>query len=311
MPRRELKSLTPRTPKRVTQRAHTRLIFYTMVIASILVIILYVLIPTHNSFDSELQKVVEITPRHESSIDPDKDEILIVTGEYPPYVSETLTYGGLHQRIVEVVLKRMGIPYRIEYYPWARCMKMVESGEAFATFPWSNSPDKEDSYDFSSPLFHSEKESFVMYYYEPNHDFSFLNGQSIDAFKNYNIAGLVGYFYLDVFASNTIPLDMSSDETEVFEKLVKNRIDFLPTDRFVAQYILAKNYSSQIDSFKYIEVPFLDRKWDYSMLVSKSNNNGKQFLDAFDKALKSIKEDGLYDSIVAEDIYFNGTTFIK
>ncbi len=63
------------------------------------------------------------------------DELKLVTLEFPPYeYSENGEIKGSAVEVVKEAFKRMGQPIKINAYPWARAIKMVEGGEADAIF---------------------------------------------------------------------------------------------------------------------------------------------------------------------------------
>src|SRR5574342_579193 len=69
------------------------------------------------------------TPTTEAT--PSSDEILLVTGEFPPQTGESLEGGGYVTELVRAAFAEMGYSVRIEFYPWARAELMVENGEAW------------------------------------------------------------------------------------------------------------------------------------------------------------------------------------
>lgn len=254
---------------------------------------------------SDLQSYVEVkVPRSEMQIE-EEEIVRLVTGEYPPYVSTKLAGGGFHQRIVEAALKAVGVDYTIEYYPWARGLKMVDEGEVLGSFPWSKTQEKLEKYIFAEPIYRNENESFVMYYYKGLNDYAYLEGAELEAFREISIGGLFDYFYVELFKEAGIALDLSSEEGEVFEKLIRGRIGMIPTDRYVGSYIIKRDYPQEEDQFKTIEVPFLNREDDYTILINKDHPKGAWFIEKFYVGLKMIKDNGTYDRILEEDPYFD------
>ncbi len=254
--------------------------------------------------DKDLQEIVVSDKAFSANQQPDSERLLIVTGEYPPYVSDSIEGGGLHYELVDAIMSELGLDYRIEYYPWARCVKMVQDGEAFGTFPWSKSDDRINQFYFTEPLFIDPTESFVLFYYKPNLDLSDLDGAVIESFRDYNVGGLFDYFYVPIFEGAGYTLDMSAEEREVYEKLISGRVDMLPADKYVSHYLIEKYYPDEVDNFAYIEVPFLERGDNYSIMVDIDNIQAKWFIEVFNKGLEAIKANGTYDEIVRNNHYF-------
>lgn len=234
-----------------------------------------------------------------------QEEILIVTGEYPPYVSETLENKGIYYQIVTEAFKSQGIHVKIEFYPWNRCLNMVDTGMAWATFPYMQTKERLTKYYFSDALHKSGENSFVLFYYKPNKDFSSYDGSQLKDLNSFQVGGLYNYFYIPVFENAGINLDISDSETEVFLKLMSGRIDFVPSDRYVAKYLIEKNYPDQINNFSSIDITFNEELNNYELLTSQQNSKATWLINVFNQGLIKIQENGIYDELIEGDRYLN------
>ena len=230
-------------------------------------------------------------------------EILIVTGEYKPYVSRDLPGNGVYYQLVAAVLDEMKVNYRIEFYPWNRCLTMVEKGEALATFPYMNTEERKKSFLFTDGLNRNGMKTFQMYYYNRAGSFSDFDGIQISELGDYRIGGISNYFYVELFERYGITLDMSNDEAEVFEKLRNGRIDLVPMDVLVGDYIIDTSYSEERERFGSFSVDFdTAEETYYGLLLSQKNNESYDFVRRFNEAMKVIISNGVYEEIIPETI---------
>lgn len=231
------------------------------------------------------------------------EELLFVTGDYPPFVSEGQEGYGVHYQLVTAVLEEMGVPYRIEFYPWKRGLKMIDDGEALGTFPYAMTQQRLEKYMFTDNLMSRDSVQFEMFYYKPFHDFSYLEGSEISDLVDFRIGGLSGYFYLEYFDEAGINLDYSVNEVEVFQKLLKDRVDFLPIDLMVADYIIEEYYSEMKDDFLSFSVQDFQPDSNYCMMFGLDFEGVEEYRDAFNEALQIIIENGTYETIMIENGY--------
>lgn len=273
-----------------------------VVLTSILIVILVLSILYFHVNTQEIP--TDVTTIHSTEMEDntrlfvaDQDPYLIITGEYPPYVTSDVTNRGSYYQIVEAVLNEMGIEYRIEFYPWNRGLSMVESGKGFSSFPYMPTPERREKFLFTDPLNQEGVDAFVMYYYEPNNDFSFMDNHGIDSFSTFKIGGLTNYFYVSDFKSANIKLDMSDNEIDVFMKLKAGRIDFVPSDMYVAKYLIEAFYPDEVDNFKFVRIQFNSVLEQYRLILSCQNKEAQNFIDSFNVELRKLKSSGFYEKL--------------
>jgi polar amino acid transport system substrate-binding protein len=234
------------------------------------------------------ESVTEVPTQVEAvTVIPDA-KVLLVTGEYVPYVGEALEYQGFITKLIETTLKVADIDYEIKFYPWARCSKMVESGEAWATYPYGHSETNDQTYLFSDTLY-SAKHKF--YYLRANdkiknevYDFT-----SIDDFKEYTFGGANGYWYGKPkdFAAHNVKVEWAGDTDALLKMLYSKRIDFFIEDELVCEEAIERLFPGEEEKFD--TLPFDARTQDYYLMVSKDYPKGEELLNKFNKALYDVR----------------------
>jgi polar amino acid transport system substrate-binding protein len=217
-----------------------------------------------------------------------QDKVLIVTGEYIPYVGEKLEDHGFLSIMIEHALQECNMDYVIEFYPWARCIEMVQRGEAWAAYPFGFTEDKEQEYLFSDPIY----QSVHRFYYLKDNDKiknEVNDFDSIKDFTDYTFGGAYGYWYGDRndFTSYGVKSEWANDTKALLKMLNAKRIDFFIEDELVFDTVVNEVYPGQED--KFIALPNEAKNQNYHLLVSKTYPNSAALLDQFNIALKNIE----------------------
>jgi len=212
-------------------------------------------------------------------------KVLIVTGEYVPYVGEDLENQGFITEQIEKALTNAGINYRIEFYPWARCSEMVQSGEAWAAYPYGHSEQNDKTYLFSNTVF-STKHKF---YYLTENDRITKEAQSFSAigdFKDYVFGGANGYWYGSPkdFEALGVQVEWADNTDALIKMLYAKRIDFFIEDELVCDEAIQRLFPKEKD--KFASLPANAREQDYYMIVSPDYPNTEVLLEQFNSAMK-------------------------
>ncbi|MGC0155855.1 hypothetical protein ACPRNU_25655, partial [Chromobacterium vaccinii] len=80
------------------------------------------------------------------------NEILIMTGEFPPFSSESMQNGGIATEIIKAACGVENIPINIKYLPFARAELLVRTGKAFAVYPYQKNAERKEVFYFSHAL---------------------------------------------------------------------------------------------------------------------------------------------------------------
>ncbi|WKY44100.1 transporter substrate-binding domain-containing protein [Eubacteriaceae bacterium ES2] len=241
------------------------------------------------------------TGANETTADPSQSQqLLLVTGEYQPYTSEALEGYGFFTQIVEAVLTDAGIDYRIEFYPWERGLEMVQNGQAFATFPYDESKNRNESY-YTIDGIVTYRQCF--YYLSSNEKLAQEGADfnSISDFAGYTFGGANGYWYgskEDVEALG-LTVEWANDTEALLKMLDAGRIDFMMEDERVADTLISQLFPDDVEAFA--KLPNAASSEDYHLLASKSYPNSVVLCEKFDASLAKLKENGEIDRILAEN----------
>ena len=221
-------------------------------------------------------------------------ELLIGTGEFPPYTSENRDHSFL-TTVLEEVGKEMGVKFKFEFMPWARCVREAEDLELWGVIPYVKNPEREEKFYFSDSLYYAVTKFF---YYSRDGKKKNIKYRKLTDLKRYTIGGILGYYYVDDLTKAGLNLELVVDEKQNVSKAMKGRIDLFLMNETAGWYIIKQNYPpSQANNFIMLEKSFGESKAAY-LMTSKNYPDNKQLLSRFNKALETVKKNGTYQKII-------------
>ncbi len=224
------------------------------------------------------------------------ETIILSTGEYPPYNSESLLYKGLVPRIVTEAFRLAGVTVEYIFYPWKRAYIMSANGELDGTIQWLYSSDREADHYYSDAIM---EERFVWFHLD-SEPFSWVDLNDLEGLI---IGAVSGYTYTEEFYNavdeNRIQVDFASTSLQNISKLQYKRIQVFLENIDIGNHLLNTHFSAQtINSITYHETPFIsDNSY---LLLSRINPESRRLLELFNDGLKKLKENGHYEKYIQE-----------
>jgi polar amino acid transport system substrate-binding protein len=222
------------------------------------------------------------------------DEVILVTGEWAPYTSETMEGYGAFTEIVSVVFEEMGVTPRYVFYPWERAENEVREGRAFAAFPYMLTEERQQEFDFSGPALMTSSVFFYMTEKYPDG----LVYEELEDLQGYKVGGVLGNWYEAPFKDAGLTVDWVSAEEQNFEKLYQGRIDILSAETLVGWTTVRTMYPDAVDEFATAEKPLNESP--LHLMVSRNYPGAEDLLGQFDAALQAVKDSGAYQDVLAK-----------
>lgn len=215
-----------------------------------------------------------------------------VTFQYPPleYENENSEVVGGAVSVVQLIMETLGHEVSIRVYPWTRALKMVQTGEADAIFTAYKTPEREQFLDYSEEVLFPQS----IYFYKHKGSRADFDGD-FSKLKDLRIGVLSTINYGKQFSEyqDVLNLDRASGLDQSFKKLIRDRVDLVPSERIVAEYTL-----EQLDIMDKVErLPVKLESLPSYIAFSKA----RQLTDlrnAFDEQLKMLKADGKYEEML-------------
>lgn len=225
------------------------------------------------------------------------------TLDYPPY--EYLQNGkatGIAVEVIQEASRRAGFrSLTFSFYPWKRAVGMVKSGEKDFLFNAGKNRERQKWGYYSKSILILQK--YVLF---KRKDDNIAVNNHFNNVADYNIAVRRGYLYgtgpfryaIDNKKFNHVYFSEST--TQSIALLLKNRIDL-----FIGDYLPVMHYLEQNGLRDKVDIiSVMDKKqemvvltWATYVLFSKQTNH-PDCVVKFDRAMKAMKQDGSYDSIL-------------
>ena len=226
------------------------------------------------------------------------ETVHISTGEFAPWSSKSLKHNGFTSHVIKEAFALSGHDVDFTYYPWKRAFDSAKDGKKFqATSYWYPSDERTKEFYYSDPI---QVDKTVFFHLKSN---PLADWKMLDDLKGKRIGATAGFTYTKEFwdAAKSKQLDVqeaSSDELN-FKKLLKGRVDLVPSDPLVGQKILLESFGSDVaDTVTFNPKPLVAPTGH--LLISKQLANGEELLDAFNRGLAELRSSGRYAQFQAD-----------
>ena len=223
--------------------------------------------------------------------------VKIATGEWAPFISESLANQGLVAAIIDESFKTQQLQTQYGFYPWKRAMDLASKGSWHATTPWAMSEERKTDFYYSLPII---EESNVLLHHK-DLDLTWSNFEDLSQYK---IGITKGYSYGDEFtaaeANKILRVQRTSTDRQNLKKLVAGRIDIFIVEKNVAKSLIKNELKPEVaNNYIFNEKPLSTR--GLHLLFSKASPTAKVMLNAFNTGLTTIKDNGIYSKLTDND----------
>lgn len=221
-------------------------------------------------------------------------KIRLTNGEWAPYQSQNLPEYGAASALVTAAFNAVGIEVEYGFFPWNRAMIEVERGAWDGTFMWVLTPERERIYLPSDPLFTLDE---VVFFNKNNpieaNEPSDLKGRVMGALDS----SAFGRQFAPLVEDGSIYVARVRNNQQLFEMLARERVDFVPelkTSGYDA--VLEHLTEEQRNRIGHLET--MTYPWSYHLLISRHIDDGPYFVDAFNRGMEIIRENGEFERII-------------
>ena len=215
-----------------------------------------------------------------------------VTLEFPPleYENDRQEAEGGVVEIVRTVMAQLGHDVDIRVLPWTRAMQMVAGGKADAIFTAYRNSEREKFLEYSEEVLFDQE----IYFYKKKGspvDFDGYIASIRDA--RIGIVSTISYGQEFDRYRQFIRLDKANQLAHNFGKLVKGRIDLLPSSYYVAESTIQQmGVAAQVERLPQM----IESLPSFIAFSRKRDLHGVRL--AFDDQLKTLKSTGEYEQIL-------------
>lgn len=215
--------------------------------------------------------------------------LVVVTGDdYPPFAAAGLPDGGFALSLVTAAFAAAGIDTAIEVVPWRRGYDMVLRGEAIATFPYVDTPERRQETAFSDALYDVVQDLIARRAEPPPFD------GGPESLKGLTICMPFGYALppvLEIHVERGAMRRVSPAEPADCASLVAlGRADIAVGDRWSLRRTIAA--AGQQHSLAALQPPF--SRTGHHAVFSRAVADWPRLLDAFNRGLARVKATPAY-----------------
>ncbi len=215
--------------------------------------------------------------------------LLVVTGDdYPPFASVNLPDGGFSLPLVRAAFAASGMDITIEIMPWRRGYDMVLRGEAIATFPYVDTPERRRETAFSDALYEVVQDLVARREDPPAFD-----GRP-ESLKGLTICMPFGYALPPVLERRVEQGAMArvspADPADCANLVARGRADIAVGDRWSLRRIVAATGLQH--SLATLQPPF--SRTSHHAVFSRAAADWPGLLDAFNRGLARVKATPAY-----------------
>ncbi|WP_231714632.1 substrate-binding periplasmic protein [Desulfonema ishimotonii] len=221
------------------------------------------------------------------------EEIRLTTGEFPPFISESLKHYGPAPHIVTKAFASEGVSVRFRVFPWKRAYITAKRGEEYVGSGfWLEAERRKKDFWYSDPVYESRWAFFYLKSFR-------FDWNTLEDLRGIRVGVTREFTYTkelyDAIDAGTISADWVSHEYLNIRKLLKGRIDIAIFNTEVGYYLLRKEAPQNFDLLIHHPKPLVETNGH--LIFTKKREDNRRLIKLFNKGLKKLKKSGEYDRI--------------
>lgn len=224
------------------------------------------------------------------------ENIVLTTGEFPPFNSRSLKYYGLVPRIVTEAFLLEDVQVSYTFYPWKRAYLLSANGSVNGTTQWLYSKVRDKDHYYSDPLM---EEQFVWFHLK-SYRFDWNDLKSLQGVK---VGAIRGYTYTPEFyeaiENKQIEVIFVTKLQQAIDMLLAGRIQVFPENIDVGYYEIRRLHPEMsTDLITNHDKPLVSAT--SHLLLSRKKKDSPMLLQKFNSGLLRLKESGLFEQYLLE-----------
>lgn len=216
-------------------------------------------------------------------------EITVVTEEYPPYnfLDSNKRISGMATEVVEAVLKRARLDYKLAIYPWARAYQLAQDAPNVLIYSIGRSEQRENLFKWVDVIAPYDVSLFRL---KSRPEIQVLRLADARRFKIGAVRDDIRAQYL---AKEGLKPDLVNDDSANVKKLATARIDMFPIDEFG---MIALYQREGIDPRSVVKVIKLEAL-SVGLYMAFSKQTPDDVVNKCKAALAEMKKDGTFEKV--------------
>lgn len=216
--------------------------------------------------------------------------IAVAAGEYSPFVAQQLPQYGVTAAIVTAAFKSQGVYVRYDFLPWKRGYYETQVGRYMATFPYLKTPEREQLFLYSDPIYTDRFRLFVRKSQLRQTEWT---KKRLCIPLGYDTTQIEGFT-----SANDMSLERPSEISNCFQMLERERVDAIWVSELVAADTARALFGPTAQT-NALNIHVGDEN-HYYLIVSKALPGAGAWMSKFNAGLKQIRGNGSYKKIVEQ-----------
>ena len=217
--------------------------------------------------------------------------IKIAATEWEPYTSEKLLNNGFLTEIATEALEAVGYISEVEFVPWKRAVEFTKKGTYDALLGASYTDERTKYFSYPNELWVTNISIFALAGKKDKY-------VKIKDLCPGTIGILNGSLYTDTFRKvECLKVETANGVLNNIKKLLVGRVDYVIDSRESINFLLGSHLKSYEKGAIEEMHPVFDKDSLY-MVFSKVNKNVKKYTSDFNKGLKIIKQNGVFEKVL-------------
>lgn len=218
------------------------------------------------------------------------ETLLLTTGEWPPFFSATLPYGGTANRIISESFALVDVDVEYKFLPWKRAMQTARFGPAVGSAGWLKMPEREKHFLFSDPIFYSSR----VFFHRRDKAFDWRELEDVKDMRVAVTLGSADEFPLaGPMASGKGSVDLAQSYASGMRKLAAGRVDLYACNLEVGLFVLKHQVPPEEAALiRYHPRPIFEET--NHLIISRRLPNANEIIARFNNGLRKMKESGQY-----------------
>jgi polar amino acid transport system substrate-binding protein len=217
-------------------------------------------------------------------------DITVVTEEYPPYnFTNNDQITGCSTDIVKEMLKRTGLSFDINSYPWSRTYKIAQETPNTLIYSIGRNAQREKLFKWIDTVV-----PYDVYLYKLKKRTDIVVNNFDDA-KKLKVGALRDDVRAQYLEKQGFSLELVPKDSLNLKKLMSGRIDLVPFDKFGIAHLM-KQEGLNVDD---LEAVFRLEEMSGGLYVAASLSTEDAIVEQCTTALTTMKEDGTFDKILS------------
>jgi polar amino acid transport system substrate-binding protein len=226
------------------------------------------------------------------------ESLRIVTGELPPYATESRADHGIALEIVRRAFQLSGYEVSYVFKPWTRALEEARAGEWDGTAYWGYNPQRDAGFLISDNVL-TEQWVFV---YRQAPTIPPLQWSRLADLQGLRIGAVQSYTYTPEFwrlqKSGVLNVAIAGDDLANLRLLLAGRVDVIAIERNVACYLMQAHLAPSETAQLRAHPRWLTQNFTTHLMLSRKLPQSAQRMAAFNQGLRILQRSSSYSALL-------------